>query len=181
MNGIFKKKFNSARPLINVLIRTSNRPNYFRTCYESISGQTYNNIRILVSWDNEETKNYLKSYRKIRKTKVSLSDQQSYPQPDVPRGKKTVMFPPNLYLNRMMQQVKNGFIIYLDDDDVFMTPTSLETIANHISSENDLLFWRVQFPEGRLIPEDDYFGKPPEFWHISGIGFAFHSKYIPFA
>lgn len=162
----------------NILVRTSNRPNYFRTCYESIMNQSCRNFRIFVSCDNDQTYDYLKIYRKIKIIRVRKAGPANYPEPDVLRGNSLVKFPSNFYLNKLMEQVKKGFILYLDDDDFLTGPTSLQTIADHISATDDLIFWRVQFPDGKLIPEDDYFGQPPAFWHISGIGFAFHNKYI---
>ncbi|MCF6171611.1 MAG: hypothetical protein L3J31_02045 [Bacteroidales bacterium] len=91
------------------------------------------------------------------------------------------MFPVNLFLNDLMNEVKGGFIMALDDDDCLTGSNSIKTIVENISGEDDLLFWRVKFPDGRIIPEDEYFKKTPVFRHISGIGFLFHSKYIQFA
>ncbi|MTW22769.1 glycosyltransferase family 2 protein [Allochromatium palmeri] len=166
---------------INVLVRTSERPNYFRDCYNSIRSQTYKNYRIIVSCDNDHTLSYLKEYDDIFVVKVNADNPKNYPALDVSRGKDVPRFPANLYLNELMKHVNEGFIIYLDDDDALQAPESLDTIAKHISCEDDLLFWRVQFPEERLIPEEKYFSRRPVFWHISGIGFAFHFKYIAFA
>ncbi|MFP4471194.1 MAG: hypothetical protein ACLFPE_10945 [Bacteroidales bacterium] len=143
--------------------------------------QNYRNVNVLVSYDNAETLNYLKHYRNIKVVHVSSSDNDSLPDPDISRGKKPSEFPYNLYVNQLMEHVKDGYVLVLDDDDMFMKPSSLQVIANHISGKDNLVFWRVQFPEGRVIPEDEYFGKPPVFWHFSGIGFAFHSKYIAHA
>ena len=42
------------KPFINILVRTSGRPLYFKKCIESIKIQNYNNYRILISYDNEE-------------------------------------------------------------------------------------------------------------------------------
>ena len=45
-------------------------------------------------------------------------------------------------------------------------------------------FWKNKVKKTELlkdifnIPEDEYFGKPPVFWHIDTNGFAFHHKYI---
>lgn len=177
-----KNLFNSGNSKrFNILVRTSNRPNYFRACYESIMNQTFQNFKIFVSCDNNETCDYLKKYSNINVILLSKPSTDNFPAPDIPRGNNLAKFPYNIYLNQLMKQVRNGYILYLDDDDILMHPTSLQIIANHISGKDDLIFWRVQFPYGKLIPEDEYFGGPPEFWHISGIGFAFHSKYIPFA
>ena len=168
-------------PRFNVLVRTSCRPNYFRCCYDSIVTQTYDNVRILVSWDNAETKAYLDDYRDIHTVRVESTSQDCSLTPDIPRGKPVPRFPANLYLNTLMQHVEPGFILYLDDDDELASPSSLRIIADHLTSENDLVFWRVGFPDGKVVPEDEYFGMPPVFWHISAIGFAFHSKYVHLA
>ncbi len=178
LKNLFKQR---RKTTINILVRTSRRPNYFNTCYNSIVNQTFKNIKILVSYDNEETLEYLKKYDRIKKINLTQASPDNYPEPEIPRGNKIAKFPFNFYLNQLMKQVNGGFVIFLDDDDVFTSLESLEIIANHISSDNDLLFWRVQFPDGKLIPEDEYFSRPPQFWHVSGIGFAFHSKYIPYA
>lgn len=166
------------RPLLNILIRTSNRPNYFRACYESIKKQSYTRVRIIVSYDDEATHSYLNEYRNITKVKVSPLPEEDIPLPEIEREDNR-KFPPELYMNDLMGQVEKGFVLYMDDDDFYIQRDSLKTIVKQISSEDDLLFWRVQFPEGRVVPEDGYFGNPPVFCHISTIGFCFHSKYIP--
>lgn len=51
--------------LLYILIRTSNRPQYFRMCINSILLQeniSFQNIRIIVSYDNNSTLEYLKKY-----------------------------------------------------------------------------------------------------------------------
>jgi hypothetical protein len=182
MISVFKNIFNhNKKPVFNILVRTSCRPNYFYSCYQSIIGQTYQKTNIIVSYDNDETHDYVKNYKNLISVDVSKVVPENFPEPEISRGKKVAKFPANLYLNQMMQHVKNGFIVYLDDDDMFTSPSSLETLAGHISGKDNLLFWRVQFPDGKLIPEDEYFRKPPQFWQIDTIGFAFHSKYITHA
>lgn len=165
------------KPVINILIRTSNRPNYFKTCIESVFQQSYKNIKVFVSYDDLQTYEYLKLYKGIKTIRV-FSKTENYPQQEMQRGRQMNKFPANLYLNNLKNQVRSGYIIILDDDDCFTNPTSIQTIADNITGKDDLLFWRVQFPNNRLVPEDDYFGKPPAFCHITGIGFAFNHKYI---
>jgi len=163
--------------LVNILIRTSKRPNYFRTCMESVHSQTYPNIRTIVSYDNEESLDYVSAYRDIEAIRVFPGPEPYAPLPaDYPYDYYRLH--PNLYLNTLMDLVSDGFVVYLDDDDKFMHSDSLEVIVNHISSSDDLLIWKVQFP-GRYLPEDKFFGKKPVFGHIGTCGFAFHSKYIP--
>lgn len=166
-------------PLINILIRTSNRPNYFQSCIKSIYQQSYKHINIIVSYDNNQTYEYLKRYKGIKTLRVFLQE-KNYPEQEIARN-HIMKFPANLYLNDLMNLVKRGYILYLDDDDYFTNSNSIQTIVDNISSQNDLLFWRVQLPNNKVIPEDEYYRKVPVFTHISGIGFAFNHKYINIA
>ena len=179
MKHFWQNLFKSNKgPIINILLRTSNRPRYFKTCIESIFQQTYKNIRILVSYDDHDSYKYIRKYQGIESYFVSYK-KEDFPKQEIARGTNLKKFPPNLYLNTLMDKVSKGYIIYLDDDDCFNSPHSVQTIVDHISGKDNLIFWRVQFPDNIIIPEDDYFGKPPIFWHITGSSFAFHHKYIP--
>lgn len=51
--------------LINILIRTSNRPNGFARIIDNIRSQTYKNYRIIVSVDNDETEEYVRKYKDV--------------------------------------------------------------------------------------------------------------------
>ena len=163
--------------LVNILIRTSRRPNYFRTCMESVYSQTYPNIRAIVSYDNDESFDYVSTYRGIETIRVYPAPEPYAPLPaDYPYDYYKLH--PNLYLNTLMDLVTDGFVLYLDDDDKLMHPDCLETIVRHITSADDLVFWKVQFP-GRYLPEDKFFGMKPVYSHIDTCGFTFHAKYIP--
>jgi len=59
--GIGKKKSNQPI-LINILTRTSGRPNGFNKCRKSIENQTYIQIKHLVSYDDNNDLHYLKKY-----------------------------------------------------------------------------------------------------------------------
>ena len=52
-------------PLINILIRTSYRPKYFDKCIKSILNQQYNNYRIIICYDKENSLEYLEKYSDI--------------------------------------------------------------------------------------------------------------------
>lgn len=90
------------KPLINILIRTSNRPSSFKRCLDSITSQDYPNIRIIIGYDNENALRY------------------------IPKGLETVFVSANRdlpffydeYLNQMMQLVDDGYLWAVDDDEV---------------------------------------------------------------
>lgn len=126
---------NTEFPLINILIRTSNRPNGFRKCLTSIVSQSYSNIRIIVSYDNDLALNY------------------------VPKGLETIRvykedgyeFPYDRYCNILKNMVHDGYFFLLDDDNQLVNDILKELpltgpglivqckIGNHIFP-NDLNF-----------------------------------------
>lgn len=89
-------------PLINILIRTSNRPLSFKKCLDSITNQDYPNIRIIVGYDNPKALRY------------------------IPKGLETVFVSADRdlpywydkYLETLMSLVDEGYILVEDDDDV---------------------------------------------------------------
>ena len=147
---------------INILTRTSSRPNYFRNCINSVNDQTYKNINHIISVDDDNSEKYVQIYT-TNYIKITNID-------------KKVNAPYNLYLNELNEKVTDGWIMYLDDDDIFMNNTSLENIVKNIQHEDQLLLWKVKFPS-MIIPENTFWGKTPQITHISMIGFMYHSKY----
>jgi hypothetical protein len=168
-------------PLINILVRTSNRPNFFSNCYNSIGEQDYKNIRLIVSYDDELTKDYLKDYQVDALVEFNrLEDWSSIAREVFLPGYMEKPFPPNEYFNKMMKYTKPGYILYLDDDNKFSSTDSLSKIVSKITSERQMLLWRVQFP-GYLIPDNQHFGQVPECCQIDTAGFTFHTNYIKHA
>jgi len=157
-------------PVINVLIRTSNRPNYFEKCINSILTQTYKNINIYVSIDNDNK--YIIKYP-VHPVYVK-------PTTDIPPKPKDtnygIAFPCNAYFNDLYDAVQTGLIMHLDDDDILVDNKALSVIAKEYKNGSELIFWRVQSLD-RIIPNDKNWGKAPVCCDISGIGFAFDSKY----
>jgi glycosyltransferase involved in cell wall biosynthesis len=155
--------------MINVITRTSNRPIFFSQNHQSLKNQTYKNWKHIVSYDDESTRTYIKPYVEENEIKAIA----------IPRPLNVEnLFPYNLYCNILMREVKDGWIMFLDDDDLFMDERSLETIVKHIKDENDLLLWKVAFPN-RIIPTR--MGKTPKLGDVSAIGFLFHHKHIDIA
>lgn len=167
------EKWVQKKPLINILIRTSGRPNYFKECINSIYSQTYKNWNVIVGVDDKISKNYTQP----EKCLMVEYNYSNYVYPEKPKNDEYgVGFKYNLYLNDLQKMVNDGYIIYLDDDDKLWDINSLKRLVDVIKNENDLIFWRVKFPN-RLVPSDNNFNKPPILKDISGIGFAFHNKY----
>lgn len=165
------------KPLINILTRTSNRPNGFDITYNSVLNQTYKNVRHIVSYDNDEDLDYIGEYGgldliKIDKNKLIREDNSPNPK----TGKYS---PHNLYFNEMIKMVDEGWVIYLDDDDRFVDDYCLEKIVNVIneSDEDTLVFWQFKLGSNLILPPIIDDNNPPQLYKIGGSTFTFNVKY----
>lgn len=169
--------------LINILTRTSNRPNYFKTCCNSIKQQTYKKINHIICTDDSKSLPYIKEYTnnyiQINPEKYKHDKYKKFSyhnNQDI--GDSPAWW--NSYFNDMYPLLKDGWVIYLDDDDQFTYENSLEYMLSLLPNENSLLFWKVQFP-GYTIPRinsPSLITNKPINGNISGIGFMFHTNYI---
>jgi hypothetical protein len=97
-------------PLINILIRTHQRPTLFQRCLASVQSQNYPNIRVIVSTDCEC--NYVPDW--CERIKVM-------PHPELEYGY-------DLYVNDLKAQVTDGWMLILDDDEV-LSPNCLSKLT----------------------------------------------------
>jgi len=139
--------------MFTVLTRTSGRPNYFRYCRDSVLGQS------------EKVKHV-----------INVDDDSSYARGDVICRQKLSdgTYPYNLYFNEMIKHAE-GYVIHLDDDDEFTSPSALTILRNHIEQhgKGHIYLWRAKFGR-KVIPDNFHFGKSPRYGHISGIAFCVH-------
>ena len=146
--------------MLTVLTRTSNRPNFFRRCRQSVLEQTSRAYHIVSLDDPRDTYAHGDVLVKVcRDTTVGAR-------------------PENAYFNVMRRRVPPSFpyVMFLDDDDQFASPEAVATICRYLTT-NRLVLWRVGFGNEHTIPEDNYWGGPPQPGHISGIGFAFNVQH----
>lgn len=172
-----RNKSDIDHPLINILTRTSGRPFGFAKCRDSVQNQTYNHIRHLVSYDNEKDLEYLSGYE-IEKVKVQKTSLDSIKPKDRPNHLEFA--PYNLYCNELLKRVKEGWVLFLDDDDVFLHDRVLETLVSKIK-ENDnrtLFIWQMQYPDGSMLPTDEMVNKKElELYGIGSPCVMFHYRY----
>lgn len=94
-------------------------------------------------------------------------------------------FPFNIYLIRAEKKVKEGFIIYLDDDDRLYSENSLKILADN-SVDSDCLYIFNQDFMGDVLPKQfainyDKMNCPPALGvGFNGSTFSFHSKYLEY-
>jgi len=119
-------------PLINILIRTSNRPSGFARCLKSIVTQTYPNIRIIIGYDNEKALRYIPNGLEA----IPMTADRSLP------------FFYDLYCNDLKARVTDGYFLFLDDDDILV-----KDILKDIPLTGDGLL--VQLKRGtQIVPFD---------------------------
>ena len=178
-------------------MRTSQRPKAFSNVLHSIinqknpDGTPFTDFNLLLHVDSDETFEYVNSFmadynneHEVLKLQNMVRRKEPLPRDHEKRfiwdpniGFEFYHAPYNLYENALMELVQDGFIMYLDDDDLFVHDLALFTISNEFKHQADcLLLWRVNI-QGNLVPESEYWMNPPEITHISGIGFAFPVKY----
>lgn len=154
-------------PTINVLIRTSNRPEAFKRCLDSVKAQTHKPINIFVSADDEDTAAYVKEYEGLKMIRVKKQ---------LPTAE--LRAPWNLYLNDLMKAVKGGWIFFLDDDDMLAGPQVIEKLVRYLREENRIYFVRMKWPTGRVIPSDEHFRNHQIVRKDIGMPcFLFHARY----
>lgn len=156
--------------MVNILVRTSGRPKSFNTCITSIREQRWE-VCIIVGNDNND--DYCKEFNPVR-----FQRDESYdivPAISIDTAK---YFPFNYYLNSMLARVTEGWVMILDDDDMFTSARALKIITSRLREDSQVAFWRVDVC-GNIIPTDKNWEKHPVKRDMSMIGFMFHSKYIP--
>ena len=156
--------FNCVYPKINILIRNTYRPAYFKKCIDSIINQTYKNYKLIMCYDDDDCLEYLEQYKNNNKIEIFKAE-------DVDKNSQAFY---NLYCNQLLDRVKDGWIIFLDDDDILTLPDTIQNIENNLNNINDFLFWKVKLGPRIVYPKDIY---NIELNFVSGIGFCFHSKF----
>lgn len=158
--------------LINILTRTSNRPKGFKRCYESIQNQTHKNIRHLVSYDDKKDLAYLNGLD------IDLFDVRYLKNTPItpPKGRKPFVY--NLYINHLLEQVEEGWVLILDDDDYLINNQAISNLINYINSEDALLIFQMERPKRPSLPEHTHFrNKTIAPSHIGSPCILFNSKY----
>lgn len=151
---------------LNILIRTSNREKLFNRCLESVKSQTYKDVRILVSADDEKTAAYVHKagIEPVRVQKRIINSGYNAPW--------------NAYLNDLIAKVTGGWIMILDDDDMLANHNVLQQLVTGLKDDNTIYFTRMKWPTGRVIPSDMHFAKHQIVPKDIGMPcFIFHAKH----
>jgi glycosyltransferase involved in cell wall biosynthesis len=155
-NTYIKKKDSEQK--LNILIRTSNRPEYFKQAIESILNQNYKNYKIYVSYDKKESLEYLKNYNNINIIEMNINNPNKYKF--------------NLYNNYLMDKVEDGYILFLDDDDIYIHNNVFNIINDNLTSNDDFLIWKFMRPDKLIYPNNNII-----LGTIDTTSFCFHSNF----
>lgn len=128
--------------LINILIRTSYRPEQFGRCLESIKSQTYKNVRVIVGYDRIDALSY-----------IPANVEWTFLYAD-----NSVPFFYDLYCNDLKLIVNEGWFFFLDDDDILTTPTVLQELAEHLTGPHEAVICQF-LRNGVPKPADNYIRK----------------------
>ncbi len=146
-NNIIKKEKNISYPnneekKITILIRTCFRPFLFKQCINSILSQNYSNINIIISYDNKDAINYISPYlnENVKAIFLNVNNPNKYKF--------------NLYCNTLINEVKSGYCIYLDDDNEFTHNNCLNIINHHIE-ENKICVWKYLRGDKLIYPSTE--------------------------
>ena len=155
---IFKKSNN-----INILVRNTYRPSYFKKCIDSILNQDYDNYKVIICYDDDNCIEYLEQYKNNYKIEI-------FKATEVDKSHQTFY---NLYCNQLLDKVQDGWIIFLDDDDMFSNYNVLKDINTYLTQDNNLVFWKFKRPDALIYPDINLLKRDT----IANCGYCFHSKY----
>jgi len=154
--------------LVNVISRLSNKRLHTEMMIRSVTGQTYQPINHILGADVE-----LDFMDKSKYIELKLGELE-YPQPYI----STYPAPYNKHCETLGKHCKEGWVCYMDYDDMYTREDSIETIVKHIKHDNQMLVWKVQITPQFIVPSKS-FAKEITAGDFSGIGFMFHTKHLP--
>jgi Glycosyl transferase family 64 domain/Glycosyl transferase family 8 len=189
-------------PAVNILTRTSGRPTFFREMTDSIREQTYPAIRHLVLTDDAASLSYMADVpdavlvdslvhrfhpEEVCDKCADLSSGggscASAPSLERPEERQAFFdcycntsYPMNEYMNTLQKRVLDGWIMYLDDDNLLQDAFSISELMGHVASTGELVAFRSTL--GRVTPHEYNFGKRVVMGDFDSSNFLFHSSHL---
>lgn len=179
-------------PVIHVIIRTHQRPNYFASCLESVIRQDYEAMKIHVVVDDQASEDYARiafdaglvdyMLRVNPKDFVSaFGDFEALKRKGLITKKwdhqKHVY---DLYLNRATDVIEDGYVFFVDDDKYLPDDNLLHRIATNL--QEDVMVVGQYVMKSRVVPSGDMWERLPFVrGHIDMGCYVFHVKHRSFA
>lgn len=151
----------------NIIIRTSNRPNYFSQCIKSI--RLYAPHALLhVTVDNEPDLEYVARSCKGMNWRYYLINREVIANFCQKKEIARRPFIYNHYIN-VVRPFLEGWCMILDDDDQLVSRPGYLNDTRHITLH------KVNVGD-RVVPPSYLFGQPPVLNNVSALGIIFHSS-----
>ena len=111
-------------PLATVIIPTYNRREWIEECLDSVLGQTYPNVEVIVVDDRstDDTVEYLRGAEKFRNVKLHVQEKNGGA---------------SIARNTGIEMANGELIVFIDSDDM-LQPTHIETAARFFDEYSDL-------------------------------------------
>ncbi len=103
-------------PIINILVRTSARPQLFHRMLKSIAMQDYRHINVFVAYDEYEFVSYVPDFCEVVLCRPDRKEKFFY----------------NRYCNDLKARVKDGWFFFLDDDDYLLHKHVISNVVRHL-------------------------------------------------
>lgn len=144
---------------VNILTRTHDRPAQFARMKKSVDEQTYKVNHIIGS---DVDCGYTLHVKLELKPTEGNQPAGHYPAPY------------NRHMETLAKEVKEGWVMYLDDDYYLTDRYAIQRIVHEIDHEDQLLIWKTEI-NGRKVPKGNEIIKGDIDTHC----FMFHSKHLP--
>lgn len=80
------------------------------------------------------------------------------------------------YVDVLNTQARQGWVVYLDDDNMFLNPYGLSLALIHARSTSDLILWRAKL--GRMVPLPEHWAASKVYrGDIDSANFMFHTSH----
>lgn len=186
---------------VYVLTRTSGRPFYFAAAAKSVTEQTHPRVEHIVATDDA---NSFRSYLQGHPGAFLLSSNHdsfdpkavchqckgangrcaTAPSLDQPHARQaffdcycSTAYPMNSYMNDLQRRVRNGWVLYLDDDNLLVDRFALSGLLARALGRDALLAFRAYL--GRQTPNDAHWAsRQVVMGDFDAANFAFHSRHL---
>lgn len=155
------EEYNIEEKLINIVIRTHNRPKFFSMNIQSILDQNYKNYYLYITYENEETLNYINEH---------ISSINNVTLLKVTKTEDKIFY--NNYCNIALDQIEDGYNMFLDDDDMFTHKNTLKFI-NKFLEEDRFLCWEYLRADKIIGPRKNQI----KCGEIVSCGFCYNNKF----
>lgn len=151
---------------LNIIIRTSGRPNYFKKCIESIRKHAPE-AKLHITIDDEKDLKYMQEYAYDFEYNYYLVNKDTIKNfcDKIQIERKQFIY--NYYFNVVKPFLK-GWCLFLDDDDV------LCYVPNLPSDTKTIQLYKVDVGI-KIVPTDENWMKRPVLNDVSGLSIIFHS------